>query len=141
MIKKIKIIIKLNLLAGKATVNPPVGPMLGQHGINLNSFCKEYNEKTSNDIGLIIPVKITIYEDKSYSFILKSSPVSKLLLKFANIEKGSNEPNKKIVGTIKNEDIEKIIQIKKIDFNTNNKEKIYSNILGTAKNMGIKIID
>jgi len=139
MNKKIKKIIKLALNAGKATPAPPIGPILGQYGINLALFCKEYNAQTNQNEGLIIPVKITIYEDKSYSFILKSSPVSSLLLKYANIKKGSSEPNKHFVGTISKENLKEIALIKKNDLNTQDLNKIYLMIEGTAKNMGIKI--
>ena len=139
MIKKIKTFIKLALTAGKATSAPPVGPALGQYGINIISFCKEYNLKTADQIGLVIPVKITIYEDKSYSFILKSPPTSILLLKFLNQKKGSSEPNKKIIGSINKEQLLEIAKIKFNDLNTNNISKALLIIEGTAKSMGIKI--
>lgn len=139
MIKKIKSYVKLTLSAGKATSAPPVGPALGQHGINIAAFCKEYNLKTSNNIGLIIPVKITIYEDKSYSFILKSSPASSLILNILNLTKGSSKPNKEIIGKLSYEDLKKIAQLKLQDLNTTNLEKAILIIAGTAKNMGIQI--
>ena len=139
MAKKIKAYIKLILLAGKATASPPVGPALGQYGINILAFCKEYNLKTQENIGSIIPVKIIVYEDKSYSFCLKSSPTSTLLIKLANINKGSAESNKLSVGKITCEQIEEIVLLKLKDLNTTNLEKARSIIKGTAKNMGIKI--
>ncbi len=139
MLKKIKTYIKLELPAGKATSAPPVGPALGQHGINIVTFCKEYNAKTINNIGLIIPVKITVYEDKSYSFILKSSPTSLLILNLLNIKKGSSKPNKEILGTISFEQLKNIALIKLNDLNTKNLQKAILIIQGTAKNMGINI--
>jgi large subunit ribosomal protein L11 len=140
MAKKIKAFVKLALPAGKATPAPPVGPALGQHGVNIAAFCKEYNAKTVDKIGLIIPVKITIYEDKSYSLLLKSPPASVLLAKFANIKKGASQPNKESVGTVSLEQIQEIAKIKINDLNTEDMEKAVSIIKGTAKNMGIKII-
>ena len=140
MIKKIKTIIKLDLSAGKATATPPVGPVLGQHGINIIKFCKEYNLETANQIGLIVPVKITIYDDKSYTFILKSPPTSSLLLKYANIKKGASKPNKECCGTITKAQLLEIVKIKLKDLNTSNLENALLILSGTAKNMGIKII-
>lgn len=139
MAKKIKAFVKLALPAGKATPAPPVGPALGQHGVNIAGFCKEYNAKTSEKIGLIIPVKITIYEDRSYSFVLKSSPASILLAKFANVKKGSAQPNRDIVGKVTMEEVKEIALLKMEDLNTNNIEKAICIIQGTAKSMGIKI--
>jgi large subunit ribosomal protein L11 len=140
MAKKIKAFVKLALAAGKATPAPPVGPALGQHGVNIAAFCKEYNAKTAEKAGLIIPVKITIYEDKSYSFILKSPPASILLAKFANIKKGASQPNKENVGTVNFEQVKEIALIKMNDLNTESIEKAIRIIEGTAKNMGIKVI-
>lgn len=140
MSKKIKAFVKLALPAGKATPAPPVGPALGQHGVNIAGFCKEYNSKTADKIGTIIPVKITIYQDKSYSFILKSPPASALLINYIKAKKGSAEPNKNIIGTITKEQIKEIALIKLIDLNTKNIETAVSIIEGTAKNMGIKIL-
>jgi large subunit ribosomal protein L11 len=139
MAKKIKAFVKLALPAGKATPAPPVGPALGQHGVNIAAFCKEYNAKTSEKAGLIIPVKITIYEDRSYSFILKSPPASVLLAKFANIKKGSSKPNSQSVGSVTLEQVKEIATIKLNDLNTNDMEKAILIIKGTAKNMGIKV--
>ena len=139
MAKKIKAFVKLALPAGKATPAPPVGPALGQHGVNIVGFCKEYNAKTADKIGLIIPVKITIFEDRSYSFILKSPPASVLLAKFANIKKGAANPNRETVGSVTKEQIKEIATIKMEDLNTDNMEKAMLIIQGTAKSMGIKV--
>ena len=139
MAKKIKAFVKLALAAGKATPAPPVGPALGQHGVNIAGFCKEYNARTSDKTGLIIPVKITIYEDRSYSFILKSPPASVLLAKFANIQKGASEPNKQNVGIVTLDQVKEIANIKMQDLNTNNLDQAVLIIKGTAKNMGITV--
>lgn len=139
MAKKIKAFVKLALAAGKATPAPPVGPALGQHGVNIAGFCKEYNARTAEKMGLIIPVKITIYEDRSYSFILKSPPASVLLKKFSNLTKGAAEPNRQSVGTVTLEQIKEIAAIKMNDLNTTEMEKAILIIKGTAKNMGIKV--
>lgn len=134
----VKANIRLKILSGKANPTPPIGPALGQYGVNISAFCKEYNFKTKDSLNLLIPVKIKIYEDKSYSFVLKTPPVSYLLKKIINIEKGSSQPNKNIIGNISLEDIKNIIDIKKNDLNTKNIEKAISIIKGTAKNMGIE---
>jgi large subunit ribosomal protein L11 len=139
MAKKVKAFVKLALAAGKATPAPPVGPALGQHGVNIAAFCKEYNAKTTEKLGLIIPVKITIYEDKSYTFILKSPPASVLLAKYANVKKGSAQPNREKAGSVTLEQIQEIAKIKMNDLNTESLEKAMSIIQGTAKNMGIQI--
>ena len=140
MNKRIKKVIKINLLAGKATGAPPVGPTLGQHGINIVMFCKEYNKETLDKIGMIIPAKITIYEDNSYTFILKSSPVSSLLKSLLKLKKGSSKPNSDFIGNVSFEQVKEIAKLKIKDLNTNNLNKAISIIIGTAKNMGIKII-
>jgi large subunit ribosomal protein L11 len=139
MAKKIKAFVKLALAAGKATPAPPVGPALGQHGVNIVGFCKEYNAKTADKIGLIIPVKITIFEDKSFSFILKSPPASVLLAKYANIKKGAAIPNREVVGSVTKSQVKEIANIKMEDLNTDDIEKAILIIQGTAKSMGIKI--
>lgn len=138
--KKIKAFVTLALPAERVTSAPPVGPALGQHGINIPQFCKEYNAQTAGKAGSIIPVKITIYEDKTFSFVLKTPPVSSLLLKFAKVKKGVSNSKKEIVGTISMQDLEQIVEIKLPDLNTTSKEKAKKMILGTAKNMGINII-
>jgi len=139
MAKKAVALIKLALPAGKATPAPPVGPALGQHGANIAAFCKEYNAKTSDKEGLIIPVEITIYEDRSYSFILKTPPASILLIKAANILKGASEPNKLKVGSITRTQLKDIAKIKLPDLNTQNIESAMEIVEGTANNMGIII--
>lgn len=139
MAKKIKAFVKLALPAGKATPAPPVGPALGQHGVNIAGFCKEYNARTVDKLGLIIPVKITIYDDRSYSFILKSPPASVLLAKFANVKKGAAEPNRQNIGTVTLEQVKEIALIKMNDLNTDNIDKAILIIKGTAKSMGISV--
>lgn len=139
MAKKISAFIKLALPAGRATPAPPVGPALGQHGLNIATFCKEYNAQTSDKGDLIIPVKITVFEDRSYNFILKSSPASVLILKAAKLKKGSSEPNKTKIGSITENDLEYIAKEKLEDLNTNNLEKAKNIIRGTANNMGILV--
>lgn len=139
MAKKISAIIKLALQAGKAIPAPPVGPALSQHGVNIAAFCKEYNERTNGKGDLIIPVEISVYEDRSYSFILKTPPASVLLTKAAKIKKGSSEPNKIIVASISKTQLEEIAKIKLPDLNTTKLESAMKIVEGTAKNMGIKI--
>ena len=139
MAKKIKAFVKLALPAGKATPAPPVGPALGQHGVNIAAFCKEYNAKTADKMGLVIPVKITIFEDKSYTFILKSPPASILLAKFANVKKGAAQPNKEVTGTVTLEQVKEIATIKMNNLNTTDIEKAILIIKGTARSMGIKV--
>nr|YP_009227405.1 ribosomal protein L11 [Sargassum thunbergii]YP_010471286.1 50S ribosomal protein L11 [Sargassum confusum]AMB49155.1 ribosomal protein L11 [Sargassum thunbergii]AZJ16063.1 50S ribosomal protein L11 [Sargassum confusum]UVF63244.1 50S ribosomal protein L11 [Sargassum confusum] len=139
--KKVTSIIKLALSAGKAVPAPPVGPALSQHGVNIAAFCKEYNARTADQSGLIIPVEISVYEDRSYTFILKTPPASVLLIKALNIKKGAAEPNKQIVGSIEKSEIVKIAQIKLSDLNTKNIDSAFKIIAGTAKNMGITIND
>lgn len=141
MAKKIKTILKLQIPAGQANPAPPVGPALGQHGVNIQQFCQQFNEATRNMAGDIIPAEIIIYEDRSFDFKLKTPPVSFLLKKAAGIEKGSKESNKKIVGQITKEDLRKIAEKKLPDLNTNDIEKAMKIVEGTARQMGIKIID
>lgn len=141
MVKKITALIKLALPAGKATPAPPVGPALGQHGVNIAAFCKEYNARTQEKIGLIIPVEISVFEDRSYTFILKTPPASVLLANAAKIKKGSSTPNKISVGSITKTQLEEIATIKLPDLNTVKLESAMRIIEGTAKNMGISIID
>ena len=134
-------LIKLALPAGSATPAPPVGPALGQHGVNIASFCKDYNAKTSDKAGLIIPVEISVFEDRSYSFILKTPPASVLLANAANIKKGSSTPNKVNVGSISKLQLEEIATIKLPDLNTGKLSQAMKIVTGTARNMGIEIID
>jgi large subunit ribosomal protein L11 len=141
MAKKIMALIKLALPAGSATPAPPVGPALGQHGVNIASFCKDYNAKTSDKAGLIIPVEISVFEDRSYSFVLKTPPASVLLANAAEIEKGSSTPNKVNVGSISKLQLEEIATIKLPDLNTGKLSQAMKIVTGTARNMGIEIID
>jgi large subunit ribosomal protein L11 len=141
MAKKITALIKLALPAGKATPAPPVGPALGQHGVNIAAFCKEYNARTSEKIGLIIPVEISVYEDRSYKFILKTPPASVLLANAAKIKKGSSTPNKTRVGAITQAQLEEIATIKLPDLNTTKLSSAMKIVEGTARNMGISISD
>ena len=141
MAKKITGLIKLALPAGKATPAPPVGPALGQHGVNIAAFCKEYNAKTTEKIGLIIPVEISVYEDRSYTFILKTPPASVLLAEAAKIKKGSSTPNRMNIGSITKAQLEEIANIKLPDLNTNKINSAMKIVEGTARNMGISIVD
>lgn len=139
MPKKLVAIIKLALPAGKATPAPPVGPALGQHGLNIMNFCKEYNARTADKGDLIIPVEISAYEDRSFSFILKTPPASVLLAKAANISKGSDQPNRNNVGSITQDQLEEIAKIKLPDLNASKLTSAMKIVEGTARNMGIKI--
>ena len=141
MAKKITALIKLALPAGKATPAPPIGPALGQHGVNIAAFCKEYNGRTEDKKGLIIPVEISVYEDRSYTFILKTPPASVLLANAAKIKKGSATPNRVSVGTITKAQLEEIATIKLPDLNTLKISSAMKVVEGTAKNMGISIVD
>lgn len=141
MPKKITALIKLALPAGKATPAPPVGPALGQHGVNIAAFCKDYNAKTSDKPGLIIPVEISVYEDRSYTFILKTPPASVLLINAAKIKKGSSIPNRINVGSITKAQLEEIATTKLPDLNTNKISSAIKIVEGTARNMGISIVD
>lgn len=141
MAKKIVAVVKLALRAGKATPAPPVGPALGQHGVNIALFCKEYNARTADKGDLIIPVEISVYADRSFSFILKTPPASVLLKVNLQIKKGSSKPNKIKVGSINRKGLEEIARIKLPDLNTNNIDSAIRIIEGTAKNMGINIQD
>ena len=141
MAKKITALIKLALPAGKATPAPPVGPALGQHGVNIAAFCKEYNARTTEKIGLIIPVEISVYEDRSYSFVLKTPPASVLLANAAKVKKGSATPNRVNVGSVTRTQLEEIANIKLPDLNTTKISSAMRIVEGTARNMGITIID
>jgi large subunit ribosomal protein L11 len=138
--KKIKTIIKLQIPAGQATPAPPVGPALGQHGLNIAEFCKKFNDQTKDKIGNTIPVEITVYEDRTYSFVLKTPPTSELLRKAAGIEKGSGKPLQEKVGKITKKQLEEIAKIKMPDLNTDDLEAAMRIIEGTARQMGIEII-
>ena len=141
MAKKITALIKLALPAGKATPAPPVGPALGQHGVNIAAFCKEYNARTTEKMGLIIPVEISVYEDRSYSFVLKTPPASVLLANAAKVKKGSATPNRVNVGSVTRAQLEEIANIKLPDLNTTKISSAMRIVEGTARNMGITIID
>jgi large subunit ribosomal protein L11 len=141
MPKKITALIKLALPAGKATPAPPVGPALGQHGVNIAAFCKEYNARTSDKPGLIVPVEISVYEDRSYTFVLKTPPASVLLANAAQIKKGSSTPNKLNVGSITTDQLKEIATIKLPDLNTTKLDSAMKIVEGTARNMGISIVD
>ena len=139
--KKVTALIKLALPAGKATPAPPVGPALGQHGVNIAAFCKEYNAKTNDKAGLIIPVEISVYEDRSYTFLLKTPPASVLLSKAAKIPKGSSTPNRITVGSVTKAQLEEIAKTKLPDLNTTKISSAMKIVEGTARNMGISIVD
>ncbi|MBE3583641.1 MAG: 50S ribosomal protein L11 [Limnochordaceae bacterium] len=141
MAKKVAAIVKLQVPAGKATPAPPVGPALGQHGVNLMEFVKTFNERTANQAGMIIPVEITIYEDRSFSFVTKTPPAAVLLLKAAGIEKGSGVPNKNKVATVKRSEVRKIAEIKMKDLNATTVEAAMRMVEGTARSMGITVED
>ncbi len=133
--------VKLQIPAGKATPAPPVGPALGQHGVNIAAFTKEFNERTKNDAGLIIPVVITVYADRSFTFITKSAPAAVLIKKAAGIESGSGVPNKTKVATISQEDVRKIAEAKMNDLNAASIEAAMSMVAGTARSMGVIVAD
>ena len=139
MAKKVTGMIKLQLPAGKATPAPPVGPALGQHGVNIMGFCKEFNAKTANQAGLIIPVVITVYQDRSFSFILKTPPAAVLIKKELGIESGSGVPNRTKVGKLTKDQIRKIAELKMPDLNAANIETAMSMIAGTARSMGVTV--
>ncbi len=141
MAKKVVAMIKLALPAGKANPAPPVGPALGQHGVNIMMFCKEYNAKTADQVGMVIPVEISVYEDRSFTFILKTPPASVLIQKAAGVDKGSGEPNRKKVGSITRSQLREIAQTKLPDLNANDIEAAMRIVEGTARNMGVTIND
>jgi large subunit ribosomal protein L11 len=141
MAKKVVAVIKLALPAGKANPAPPVGPALGQHGVNIMAFCKEYNARTADQAGMVIPAEISVFEDRSFTFVLKTPPASVLLTKAAKVERGSNEPNKKKVGTITRDQLREIAQTKLPDLNANDIEAAMKIVEGTARNMGITVKD
>ena len=141
MAKKVLTTIRLQISAGKATPAPPVGPALGQHGLNIMAFCKEYNARTASMAGSIVPVEITVYEDHSFTFVTKTPPAADLLRKAAGVDKGSREPNRSKVGRITRSQLREIAQAKMPDLNALTVEAAEKIIAGTARNMGIEIAD
>ena len=139
MAKKVIGFIKLQIPAGQANPAPPVGPALGQQGVNIMDFCKSFNAKTQDKAGDIIPVEITVYADRSFTFVTKTPPAARLILKSANISKGSSEPNKEKVGSISDSDLGKIAELKMDDLNANTLDQAKEMIRGTAKSMGIEV--
>jgi large subunit ribosomal protein L11 len=139
MAKKVKALVKLQIPAGKANPAPPVGPALGQHGINIMAFCKEYNDRTANQAGSIIPVEITVFDDRSFTFITKTPPVSDLLKKALSIEKGSGTPSHESAGKLSRAQLREIAQLKARDLNANSIEAAERIIEGTARSMGIEV--
>lgn len=140
MAKKVMTQIKLQVVAGKANPSPPIGPALGQHGVNIMDFCKAFNAKTANDEGSIIPVVITVYQDRSFSFITKTPPASRLLLAAAKLSKGSSEPNRNKVGKITHDQLIGIAELKKEDLNASDIDAAAKIIAGTARSMGIEVV-
>jgi large subunit ribosomal protein L11 len=141
MAKKVVAVVKLHCPAGKATPAPPVGPALGQHGVNIMEFCKAFNARTASQEGLIIPALITVYSDRSFTFITKTPPASILLLKAAGIEKGSGEPNRNKVGKVTRSQVEEIAKLKQVDLTAANLEAAVRTVMGSARSMGIEVVD
>jgi large subunit ribosomal protein L11 len=141
MAKKVQAVVKLQIAAGKATPAPPVGTALGPHGLNIMDFCKNFNAKTANQDGLIIPVLVTVYSDRSYTFITKTPPAAVLLKRAANIAKGSGEPNKTKVGTVTVKQVEEIAKLKMPDLNTDALESAMRSVRGTARSMGLDVLE
>ena len=139
MAKKVKAIIKLQIPAGQANPAPPVGPALGQHGINIMGFCKEYNERTASQAGFIIPVEITVFEDRSFTFVTKTPPAADLIKKAAGIQKGSGDVGKVKVGQLTRDKVKEIAQMKSKDLNVNSIEAAMRVVEGTARSMGIEV--
>ena len=137
--KKLVRIVRLQIPSGKATPAPPIGPALGQHGVNIMEFCKAFNEQTVDNEGTIVPVIINVYQDRSFTFIIKSPPVSELLKKASGVEKGSGEPNRTKIAKVSKEKITEIAKIKMTDLNTDSIEKALNMVRGTARSMGIEI--
>ncbi|WP_298025814.1 50S ribosomal protein L11 [Dialister succinatiphilus] len=141
MAKKVSKVVKLQVAAGKATPAPPVGPALGQAGVNIMAFVKDFNDRTAKQVGLIIPVEITVYEDRSFTFICKTPPAAVLLKKAAGLEKASGEPNKKKVGKVTKAQVKEIAETKMPDLNANSVEAAMRLVEGTARSMGIEVVD
>ncbi len=141
MARKVLGKVSLQIAAGKATPAPPVGPALGQYAVNIMGFCKEYNARTANQVGYIVPVEITVFEDRSFTFVVKSPPASDLLKKAASIDKGSGEPNQKKVGKVTRAKVQEIAETKKEDLNASDIAAAVKMIEGTARSMGLEIVD
>jgi len=139
--KKVMAVVKLQCPAGQANPSPPVGPALGQHGVNIMEFCKAFNARTQDKAGLIIPAEITIYQDRSFTFVLKSPPAAVLLKKAAKIKSGSGEPNKKKVGKVTQSQLAEIVEMKKEDLNAFDLEQAKKIIAGTARSMGLEVVE
>ncbi len=139
MAKKVKAVLKLQLPAGQATPAPPVGPALGQHGVNIMAFVKEYNERTRTQAGTIIPAELTIYEDRSFSFVIKTPPAAELIRKAMGIEKGSGDPGKEIIGRLSRQHVQEIAQVKMKDLNASTAAAAERIVEGTARSMGIEV--
>jgi len=140
MAKKIIAVVKLQIPAGKATPAPPVGPALGQHGVNIMEFCKTYNERTASQVGTIVPVEITVYADRTFTFVTKTPPAAVLLRQAAGLEKGSGEPNKTKVGKVTRDQVRQIARQKMKDLNANDLEAAMRMIEGTARSMGLQVV-
>ena len=139
MAKKVMVLIKLQVVAGKANPSPPIGPALGQHGVNIMEFCKAFNARTANEEGMVIPVVITVYQDRSFTFITKTPPASILLKKAAKIAKGSSDPKREKVAMVTREQVEEIAKQKMVDLNANDPAAAFKIIAGTARSMGVEI--
>ena len=139
MAKKVKAVVKLQIEAGKANPAPPVGPALGQHGVNIMAFCKDYNERTASHAGSVVPVEITVYEDRSFTFITKTPPATDLLRRTLGAEKGSSTPNRHKIGKISHDQLREIAQSKLPDLNVSSLEAAMRSIEGTARSMGIEV--
>jgi len=139
MAKKVMVMIKLQVEAGKANPSPPIGPALGQHGVNIMDFCKAFNARTANDVGMIIPVVITVFKDRSFTFITKTPPASILLKKAAKIAKGAGDPKRDKVGTVNRKQVEEIANLKMVDLNACDLEAACRIVEGTARSMGIDV--
>jgi large subunit ribosomal protein L11 len=138
--KKVLTLVKLQIRAGQATPAPPVGTALGQHGVNIMEFCRQYNEQTQQSSGQVIPVELTIYEDRSFSFITKQPPAAELIKQAAGLEKGSGEPNRDKVGQLTQEQVRRIAEQKMVDLNANDVEMAMRIIAGTARSMGVEVV-
>lgn len=139
MAKKVRAIIKLQINAGQANPAPPVGPALGQHGVNIMEFCKTYNAQTQDKVGTVVPVEITVFEDRSFTFILKTPPAAVLVRQAAGLQKGSGEPKRQMAGTITKDQLRQIAEVKLPDLNANDVEAAMNIIAGTARSMGVKV--